>query len=87
LKSLCIPQSIQALEENWYRWSSLSCVVFESGASLLTMIEKHEADLNFDFDIVIREWDGAMSFPGYSVSIIPSVDNSVRLLREHCNQK
>jgi hypothetical protein len=45
------------------------------------MIEVSEVDLGFDFDIDIYGWDGVMEFPGYSISIIPGVDNSVRLVR------
>jgi hypothetical protein len=31
------------------------------------------------FDIGISDWDRMMNLPGYSVSIIPGVDNPVRM--------
>jgi hypothetical protein len=45
------------------------------------MIDRGEADLGFDFAIDICQWDGRMTFPGYSVSTIPGDDNSVRLVK------
>jgi hypothetical protein len=47
------------------------------------MIEGGEVDLNSTFDICVCEWDGLMSFPGYSASVIPGVDNSVRLVKQN----
>jgi hypothetical protein len=56
-------------------------VIFDSGASLLPMIETKKVDLEGDFDICVVEWDGIMTFPGYSVSIIPGADNLIRLVK------
>jgi hypothetical protein len=81
LKSISIPQSIRALDEDWYVGSSLSRVIFESGASLQAMIEGREIDLNGLFDVCVFDCDGVLSFPGYSVSIIPDVDNHVELVK------
>jgi hypothetical protein len=81
LKSICIPQSIQVLEKDWDRESSLEKILFESGDSLQRMIEGGTVDLNLYFEIGLCEWDGIMIFPGYSVSIIPGTDNSVRLMK------
>jgi hypothetical protein len=81
LKSICIPRGIQQLEGQWSVGSSLASVIFESSASLQAMIEGSEADLEGRFDIVLVDWDGVMSFPGYSVCTIPGVDNSVRLVK------
>jgi hypothetical protein len=39
LKSICIPESIQRIERYWYNSSSLTRVTFESGASLVRMID------------------------------------------------
>jgi hypothetical protein len=57
-------------------------VFFESGASLLAMIENDMADLDFDAGVYVCEWDGVMCFPGYSVSISQSIDNCVRLIKD-----
>jgi hypothetical protein len=46
------------------------------------MIEIGQVDLKGAFRIEVREWDGIMLFPGYAVSIIPGVDNSVLLVRK-----
>jgi hypothetical protein len=81
LKSICIPQSIRVLENDWYSGSSLNKVLFESGESLQRMIQDETVDLNFDFEVEICDWDSVMIFPGYSVSIIPGADNSVRLMK------
>jgi hypothetical protein len=59
----------------------LVSVIFESGASLLAMIEGAEADLNGLFDLYVVDWDGVLNFPGYSISIIPDVDNYVQLVK------
>jgi hypothetical protein len=83
LKSIYIPQSIRALEEDWYIAGSLTSVVFESGASLLAMIERKEVYLKGLFDVYLVEWDGLLSFPGYSVSIIPNVNNYVQLVNDN----
>jgi hypothetical protein len=56
-------------------------VIFDSAASLWTMISKGQADLGGNFDISVVGWDGVLSFRGYSVCIIPGVDNSVRLVK------
>jgi hypothetical protein len=81
LKSISIPQSIRALEEDWYVGSSLTSVIFESGASLLRMLEGPEADLDGLFDVYVFEWDAVLSFPGYPVSIIRDVDHYVQLVK------
>jgi hypothetical protein len=70
------------LEEDWCIWSSLASVIFESAPSLQMMIGRRDVGLEGDFDIYVVEWDGVMDFPGYSVSIIPGVDNLFRLLKE-----
>jgi hypothetical protein len=57
-------------------------VVFESGGSLQTMIEHGEVDLNGNFDIFVCGWDPAMSFPGYSVSIVPVLEGVVHLVNQ-----
>jgi hypothetical protein len=81
LKSICLPESIRALEEDWYVGSSLTRVIFESGASLQGMIERTEVDLNGIFDVYVAGWDGFLSFPGYSVSILPDVDKYFQLMK------
>jgi hypothetical protein len=81
LVSICIPQSICALEEDWYAGSSLTSVIFESGASLLAMIERREVDLSGVFEVYLVDWDRVLSFPGYSVCAIPGVDNYVQLVK------
>jgi hypothetical protein len=43
------------------------------------MIERGQVDLHGKFLIGISDWDRMMNLPGYSVSIIPGVDNPVRL--------
>jgi hypothetical protein len=70
---LYISESIRNLEKDWYEGSLLVTVLFESGASARTMIASGEVDLEGHFAIYLRRWDGAMDFPGYSVSIIPSI--------------
>jgi hypothetical protein len=59
----------------------LASVIFESGASLQAMIERREVDLNGVFEIYLFGRDGVLSFPGYSVSTISDVDNSVQLVK------
>jgi hypothetical protein len=81
LTSICIPQGIQQLEFHWSVGSSLAIVVFESSGSLQAMIEQERVDLEGHFDIVLVDWDGVLSFPGYSVCTIPGVDDSVRLVK------
>jgi hypothetical protein len=56
-------------------------VIFESGASLRTMIERREVDLEGYFGIYVADWDGVMSFPGYSVPATRGVDNLVQLVK------
>jgi hypothetical protein len=80
LHSISIPQSIRTLPKEWWLGASLRRVIFESGASLLTMIKGGEVDLNPSFRIEVYQWDGVMNFPGYSVSIIPGVDDFVLLV-------
>jgi hypothetical protein len=81
LNFIRIPPSIRALNANWWEGSSLTSVVFESGRSLRTIIEHGEVDLNGNFGIYIFGWDGVMSFPGYSVSIVPGVEDFVQLVK------
>jgi hypothetical protein len=45
------------------------------------MLEGGEVDLAGTLDVYLIEWDGVMSFPGYSVSIIPGLDNYARLVK------
>jgi hypothetical protein len=82
LKFIRIPQSIRWLQKDWYGTSSLLSVTFESGASLLRMIEDGTVDLKDAFGITIGQWDAAKSFPGYSISIVPGVDNLVQLVKK-----
>jgi hypothetical protein len=56
-------------------------VTFESGGSLLRMIACGRVDLDFSFEIYVCALDGVMNFPGYSVSILSHVANSVRLVK------
>jgi hypothetical protein len=58
-------------------------VIFESGGSLLAMIEARTVELDGTFDIFLGEWDGVMSFPGYSVSIVPGVDDLFQLMKNN----
>jgi hypothetical protein len=81
LKSIFISCSIRELDKKWYGGCSLSTVVFESGALLVTMIESEKVDLEGGFEISVSHWDGEMSFPGYSVSVIPGRDNLIRLVK------
>jgi hypothetical protein len=60
----------------------LTNVIFESDPSLQQMIERAEVDLEGSFDICFVECDGVVSFPGYTVSIIPSVDDLFHLVRD-----
>jgi hypothetical protein len=69
------------LPKNWHNMSSLRSVIFESGESLLKMIEIGQLDLEGNFDIWVVQCDGVVSFPGYSVSMVPGVDNLLRLER------
>jgi hypothetical protein len=62
--------------------SELMKVIFESGLSLQRMIESGESDLNGRFSISVHQWDGVMTFPGYSVSIRPDVDDFVQLVKK-----
>jgi hypothetical protein len=87
LKSITIPSSIRSLQRNWYENSSFDRVIFETGESLLAMIECGESDLNFNFDLYVCEWDGVLSFPGYCVSIIPDQANFVQLVKVKENVK
>jgi hypothetical protein len=64
----------------------LHIVIFESGESLQRLIQGGTADLSFHYEIDICHWDGVMIFPGYSVSIIPGADDSVRLIRKKSNE-
>jgi hypothetical protein len=82
LKSIRIPASIRALEKNWHTWSSLAKVIFESDLSVQAMLGRSDADLKGRFDIYVVGGAGIMNFPGYSVSIIPGVNNSVRLVKK-----
>jgi hypothetical protein len=79
LKSIRIPEGIQRLMTNWYLRSSLTRVIFESSVSLQTMIERRQIGVRGDFDICLVEWDGVISFPGYSVSSIPDVDRNLTI--------
>jgi hypothetical protein len=44
-------------------------------------MEQKEIDLEGHFDIVLSDWDGVMSFPGYSVCSIPDVAKYVKLVK------
>jgi hypothetical protein len=57
-------------------------VTFESGASLATIIEGGDADLTCNIEIEICHWDGILRFRGYSVSIIPGINNLIRLVKK-----
>jgi hypothetical protein len=46
------------------------------------MIASGQIDLNGKFDIFVGQWDEISGFPGYSVSLIPRVDNSVQLAKK-----
>jgi hypothetical protein len=83
LKSISIPESIRGLEEDWYVGSSLSSVIFESGVSLLRMLEGREADLDGLFDIYAVDLNGVLDFPGYSISIIRDIDHYVQLVKNN----
>jgi hypothetical protein len=82
LKSICIPQGIQQLDKDWYVRSSLGRVIFESSVSLQTMIEGRHVDLGGRFDVCLVDWDSGMSFAGYSVSILPGVEDLVQLVKK-----
>jgi hypothetical protein len=45
----------------------------------MTMIEADQVDLQGAFDLSVVGWDGVTCFRGYSVSVIPGVDDYVRL--------
>jgi hypothetical protein len=80
LKSICIGSSIRELHDDWNLDSGVESVFFESGVSLLAMMEAGTAGLK-NFRILLRAWDGVMRFPGYSISIIQGVNNLVQLVR------
>jgi hypothetical protein len=48
------------------------------------MIEMNQVDLEGRFDVYLCDWDGAMNFPGYFVSIISGDDNSGAALLPDC---
>jgi hypothetical protein len=70
LQSVRIPKSVCILSANWATDSSLTRVIFESAASLRTMIETSNVDLIGDFDIAILRCDSEQVVPGYSVSAV-----------------
>jgi hypothetical protein len=45
------------------------------------MLKRWEVDLDGGFDITPVNWDGVVSFPGYSVCAIPSVDDYVQVVQ------
>jgi hypothetical protein len=45
------------------------------------MIRCGQVDLHGKFAIFVVGWDGVMSFAGYSVSILPGVEDLVQLLK------
>jgi hypothetical protein len=47
------------------------------------MIEEGEVDLNGNFDVYIFGWDGVLSFCGYSVSILPDIEDLVELKKNY----
>jgi hypothetical protein len=69
------------LEKDWWARSSLTAVIFESAGSLQAMMNDNTVDLEGTFDIYVVQWDGVMNFPGYSVSMIRTVDNLVGLIK------
>jgi hypothetical protein len=77
LNFICIPQSVGELQKDWCFGTSLCSEAFESGASLLKMIEMNQVDLEGCFDVSICDWDRVMHFPGYSVFVICGDDNSL----------
>jgi hypothetical protein len=81
LKSISIPEKIRQLDQDWYVGGSFARVEFESSLSLQRMMEHRKIDLTGRFDIHLVDWDGVMSFPGYSVVPIPGVENSARLMK------
>jgi hypothetical protein len=81
LQSVHIPQSVSTLAPNWATTSSLTQVIFESGASLRTMIETSQVDLAGNFDIAILHWDCALVIPGYSAHVVPTAGDSVLLVK------
>jgi hypothetical protein len=60
----------------------LASVVFESDASLQAMIENKKVDLEGNFNVYLVEWDGLLSFRGYSVRVIAGADHSFRLVKK-----
>jgi hypothetical protein len=81
LPSLRIPPSVSRLTANWAKNSSLARVIFESAASLRTMIETFNVDLSGNFDIAILHWDCELVVPGYSVHVISTAGNFVFLVK------
>jgi hypothetical protein len=81
LKSICLPPSIRSLAKNGWRESSSVQLSFDSGLSLLKMIEADEVDLAGAFDIYVNEFGDIVSFPGYSVCVLPAHDTSIRLMK------
>jgi hypothetical protein len=57
-------------------------VIFESGASLRTMISKGDADLSWSFIIEIANCDCELDFEGFEVGDRRNIDGSIYLLKK-----
>jgi hypothetical protein len=81
LLSVLIPQSIRVLSKNWALGSALVTLVFESGASLRTLMKNDDADLKSFWDIEIITCDCDLNFDGYAVDHRRPLHGSVRLVK------
>jgi hypothetical protein len=81
LQSVRIPLSVSKLAANWSKNSSLTRVIFDSAASLRTMIETSNVDLGGNFDIAILHWDCELVVPDYSVHVLSTAGNFVFLVK------
>jgi hypothetical protein len=82
LRSISIPASVLALEQDWAALqNSLGRVKFESGGSLKRMIEGDEVDSSHRFVIFIENSDCDTNISGYSTKSCLGVRNLVRFVK------
>jgi hypothetical protein len=81
LKSIVIPRSILALENNWTGETSLDRIIFQSAASLRNMIANGRVDLREGCEIQFVECDCPLDFPGYSVQPVQDASDVFNLVK------
>jgi hypothetical protein len=81
LKAIRIPGSVNSLVKDWALKSSFRSVIFEAGASLRTMLENGDVDLNGRFQIEIVMCDCELDLAAYSIDVRRYVSTPVTPLK------